>query len=101
MPELGTKHECFHCGAKFYDLGKPEPICPKCGANQKDAKRQESTTEPAPAKRRRRDDVVKVTEVDESDELVSADGDDFGDEDLVAPEGVDDEEDEPEDDDDD
>jgi hypothetical protein len=31
---LGSKWECFSCGAKFYDLNKPEPLCPKCGANQ-------------------------------------------------------------------
>lgn len=31
---LGAKWECFSCGAKFYDLNKPEPLCPKCGANQ-------------------------------------------------------------------
>jgi len=33
---LGNKWECFSCGAKFYDLNKPEPLCPKCGANQLD-----------------------------------------------------------------
>jgi hypothetical protein len=38
MPNLGKKFECFSCRTKFYDLGKPEPVCPKCGANQKDAK---------------------------------------------------------------
>jgi hypothetical protein len=38
MPDLGKKYECFNCGTKFYNLGKPEAICPKCGANQKDAK---------------------------------------------------------------
>ena len=34
MPELklGTKFECYNCGTKFYDLGKSESICPKCGA---------------------------------------------------------------------
>ena len=39
MPELklGTKFECFSCGTKFYDLGKSDPVCPKCGANQKDS----------------------------------------------------------------
>jgi hypothetical protein len=31
---LGAKHTCFSCGAKFYDLNKPEPICPKCNTNQ-------------------------------------------------------------------
>ena len=31
MPDLGRKYECAECGAKFYDLGKAEPICPRCG----------------------------------------------------------------------
>ncbi len=36
MPEikLGTKNVCYGCGTKFYDFGKPDPVCPKCGANQ-------------------------------------------------------------------
>ena len=29
--ELGTKRVCPNCGAKYYDLGKSPPICPKCG----------------------------------------------------------------------
>ncbi|MEZ4292787.1 MAG: FYDLN acid domain-containing protein [Myxococcota bacterium] len=32
-PKLGFKWSCFGCDAKFYDLGKEEPICPKCGAD--------------------------------------------------------------------
>lgn len=35
--DLGSKHVCFKCGAKFYDLKKPDPICPKCGADQREA----------------------------------------------------------------
>ncbi len=35
--KLGTKYTCYDCGTKFYDLQRPEPICPRCGANQKDA----------------------------------------------------------------
>ena len=35
--DLGTKHVCFKCNAKFYDLKKPDPICPKCGADQREA----------------------------------------------------------------
>lgn len=31
---LGAKHECFECGAKFYDMNKPELLCPKCGMDQ-------------------------------------------------------------------
>ena len=32
--DLGTKHVCFKCSTKFYDLKKPEALCPKCGADQ-------------------------------------------------------------------
>jgi uncharacterized protein (TIGR02300 family) len=28
---LGKKHICSNCGAKFYDLGKSPAKCPKCG----------------------------------------------------------------------
>ncbi len=37
MPDLGRKYTCYSCHTKFYDLGKPIPICPKCGADQRDA----------------------------------------------------------------
>lgn len=35
--DLGTKHTCFKCGTRFYDLKKPTPICPKCGADQRES----------------------------------------------------------------
>src|SRR5205814_2310918 len=44
---LGEKYVCYSCGAKFYDLGKPEPRCPKCGADQREAPRQ-TRSRPAP-----------------------------------------------------
>ena len=34
--QLGNRFTCYQCGKKFYDLNKPEPICPTCGANQID-----------------------------------------------------------------
>ena len=34
--KLGTRYTCYQCGKKFYDLNKPEPVCPTCGANQFD-----------------------------------------------------------------
>ncbi|MBI4911956.1 MAG: FYDLN acid domain-containing protein [Acidobacteria bacterium] len=37
MANLGKKFTCFKCETKFYDFGKPEAHCPKCGANQKNA----------------------------------------------------------------
>ena len=33
---------CFECGAKFYDLNKPDPLCPKCGVDQRNAPKQPS-----------------------------------------------------------
>ena len=37
MPDLGRKYTCYSCHTKFYDLGKAVPLCPKCGADQRDA----------------------------------------------------------------
>ena len=34
--DLGIRYKCYKCGIKFYDLGKPQPLCPSCGANQLD-----------------------------------------------------------------
>jgi hypothetical protein len=52
MPELGKKYTCYNCGAKFYNLNKPESICPKCGANQKDARSEEApVAAPRPPRR--------------------------------------------------
>lgn len=33
---LGKRYQCFQCGLKFYDLNRPEPMCPKCGADQRE-----------------------------------------------------------------
>jgi hypothetical protein len=35
--KLGNKFTCFKCSCKFYDLRRPQPICPKCGADQNEA----------------------------------------------------------------
>ena len=35
--DLGTKHACWKCSAKFYDLKKADPVCPKCGADPRQA----------------------------------------------------------------
>lgn len=64
MPELGKKYTCYSCHTKFYDLGKPVPLCPKCGADQRDA--DEAPAYVAPRSRR------VVEEVVEDDELAPA-----------------------------
>jgi uncharacterized protein (TIGR02300 family) len=48
--DLGSKHTCFKCGTRFYDLKKPEPICPKCGADQ----RQSPASKPSGGAEKRR-----------------------------------------------
>lgn len=35
VSKFGTKYTCWSCGAKFYDLNKPDPTCPKCGEDPK------------------------------------------------------------------
>jgi uncharacterized protein (TIGR02300 family) len=30
-PEVGAKHLCARCGARFYDLNRAPIACPKCG----------------------------------------------------------------------
>lgn len=46
--DLGTKHTCWKCGAKFYDMKKPAPICPKCGSDA----RQKPVTKTSAAEKR-------------------------------------------------
>ena len=76
MPDLGKKFECFNCHTKFYNLGKPEAICPKCGANQKDARTDEA---PPPAPRPPRRQVILEPIPDET-------ANEFGEEATTEPE---------------
>ncbi len=50
--DLGTKYVCYKCGAKFYDMKKPAPVCPKCGADQREM--------PPPSKSERKKIAVAV-----------------------------------------
>jgi hypothetical protein len=75
MPDLGKKYTCYSCHTKFYDLGKPIPTCPKCGADQRDA--DEAPSVPASRSRARAAVVAPIVE-EPSDE-------EFGSEAEVAP----------------
>ncbi|HQI81977.1 MAG TPA: FYDLN acid domain-containing protein [Deltaproteobacteria bacterium] len=55
---LGTRFKCYKCGTKFYDLGKPQPICPSCEANQ----HSEEARETSKRKRRRRPHLMAKAE---------------------------------------
>ena len=51
--KLGNKLTCSNCGAKFYDLKKKQPVCPKCGEDyvvqKPKTRRAPAAAEPAPA----------------------------------------------------
>jgi uncharacterized protein (TIGR02300 family) len=68
--DLGSKHTCFKCSTKFYDLKKPVAICPKCGADQR-----ESPALKAPPERRSRAAKAVEPVVPEVDEEAEGDED--------------------------
>ncbi len=69
--DLGTKHVCFKCGTRFYDLKKPEPICPKCGADQR-----QSPAVKAPAEKRARPAPRPPPPEPEAEPAADAEGED-------------------------
>ncbi len=71
MPELGRKYTCYSCHTKFYDLGKPVPLCPKCGSDQRDA--DEAPVYVAPRSRRIVEEPVEEEEVTPAAEPVEGD----------------------------
>ncbi|MFN3196840.1 MAG: FYDLN acid domain-containing protein [Bradymonadia bacterium] len=81
-PELGSKHTCGECGAKYYDFNKADPVCPKCGApapapEPVKIKSSKKSSRKAPPK------VVKDPEAEEEFEGDDIDlGDDIGDDDI-------------------
>jgi uncharacterized protein (TIGR02300 family) len=88
MPDkdLGSKHLCFKCGTKFYDLKKPEPICPKCGADQRQspalkAPASEKRSRPPPRPAAPPPPAAEEPEAAELDEEVEDDDEDEDDDD--------------------
>ena len=72
---LGGKHVCFECGGKFYDLNRPEPICPKCGADQRTRPAREVKLKAATARGRRpRGRAMAPLLADDDDEAVVEEG---------------------------
>lgn len=82
--KLGNKHECYSCGTKFYDLGKPEPICPKCGANQAHAAPSTQLAATQAARKKRKAEVARTFD-DEPEEVV---GEVVADDELIDDELV-------------
>jgi uncharacterized protein (TIGR02300 family) len=79
--DLGVKHTCWKCGTKFYDLKKADAVCPKCGADPREAPAVKS---PPAAERRRAakeappvvEEVAEtVEEAEVEEDLADEDGD--------------------------
>ncbi|MDY7228520.1 TIGR02300 family protein [Hyalangium rubrum] len=91
--DLGSKYVCFKCSTKFYDLKKPDPVCPKCGADQ----RESPALKPASEGRRGRlaaaPKVIEPAEPEEPAEASEEEDDIETFEDEEPIEGADEEED--------
>ncbi|HUM07856.1 MAG TPA: TIGR02300 family protein [Acidocella sp.] len=104
-PELGEKHTCVSCGARFFDLGKEPAVCPKCGTEQPVEQPRLKRAAPLPEEQKKvakpmldGDDVDVEVPDDADDEDILEDADDLDDDtgvieaDIdVQPEGNDDE----------
>lgn len=84
--KLGTRFTCFKCGTKFYDLHRPEPLCPECGADQREAPvvdiKATLTGKGSRRKRREDDDAEEVPVVSDDDDIDDIDDDDDDDDDM-------------------
>ena len=74
-PELGGKHQCQNCGAKFFDLNRDPIVCPKCGTVFQGAPAAAARAQPASAKEEEADETTTTGDA----ELISL-------EDAEAPE---------------
>jgi hypothetical protein len=92
--KLGSKFECFRCSTKFYDLGKSEPVCPKCGADQREAAKGESGAATQSARKKRKAEVVRAVEEEETVEVEQLDEAELPEAELDAVIEADDEEEE-------
>jgi hypothetical protein len=82
---LGTRRVCRACETKYYDLNKPEPSCPRCGAPSSPDEGDPRAVALARAKaegprKRSKDEDLPFGLGDEPDSSTESDGD--GDDDL-------------------
>lgn len=92
--ELGSKYTCFKCECKFYDLQAPEPLCPRCGADQREDPNPDPRAaflaklrRPSPPPRRPKPAAVekKEDELEADDDLLDDDFDADIKDDAKAP----------------
>lgn len=93
--KLGVRYVCFTCGTKFYDLNRPEPICPECGADQRQAPTRDLKALLAgkgPLRRTRTEDEEETSTVEEDEDLGLLDDSDEEDDELGEDDGDNDDE---------
>ncbi|MDE8345786.1 MAG: FYDLN acid domain-containing protein [Acidocella sp.] len=86
-PELGEKHTCVSCGARFFDLGRDPAVCPKCATEQPAELPRLKRAAPMPEEAKKvakpatadPDDVDVEVADDEADEDILEDSDDLDD----------------------
>lgn len=80
--DLGIKLTCKECGAKFFDLKKKLPVCPKCAAEQPAPKPKVRRAPPTPVAAPAKPAAEEATETDDEidpkvdDTLIATDDDD-------------------------
>lgn len=93
--KLGQKWTCYSCQAKFYDLQKPDPRCPKCGADQRQSpafekpkrtRAKKAAPAPAPAKKAPKPPPPPVEEGEDLDTPIDPEDLEF--EDIEIEEGA-------------
>jgi hypothetical protein len=96
MPELGKKHDCAECGTKFYDLGKADAVCPKCGTSPRETEKRSPAVEvraryvapPVAPPEEVEEDVAAPEDIAEDDEeILPVEGDEEEEEDDDEDEG--------------
>ena len=80
LSKYGLKYTCFSCGCKFYDLNRPEAICPKCKIDQKE--RPKDYEEDEVETNTQREEELETT----ADEVKEVDGG-YTDKDFMVNEG--------------
>ncbi len=80
-PDWGDRYTCYSCGCKFYDLNRPEPLCPRCGVDQREA------TQEARPPRQSRVSTATVDAETENDIIEEPDEPGEDEEDTVSHEG--------------
>ncbi|MDE1906137.1 MAG: FYDLN acid domain-containing protein [Rhodospirillales bacterium] len=95
-PELGEKHTCVSCGARFFDLGKQPVLCPKCGTEQPFEQPRLKRTAPLPEEQKKvvkpaldPDDVDVEVPDDSDDDDILEDADDLDDDTDVIDADID------------